>query len=94
MAHWTEENHKIIITILTMVIMIFIGIYIKDLSIGSKVHANEQGITANTSEIKFIKETFNEHLTRIDNTIKSYDEKMGAVQTDIAGIKTYIETTK
>ncbi len=90
-AHWTEKNHKIIIGIMTAIILIFFGMYFKDLNIGSKVRANEQGITANTTEIEHVKETHIEKLDRIEEIQKVQGNKIDDIKTAVTAIQTIIE---
>ncbi len=94
MARWTEENHKIIIGILTMVILVFLGMYIKDLSIAPRVTANESGITANAVKIKHVQEMNIEADARMEKTLNKHDTKLDTRSDTVIRIQTIMEENK
>ena len=92
--NWTEKQWMFLVSGMAAIIIFFCGMFADNVILGDKVEANQASVIANTTEIEHIKEIFEEHLGRIDETIKSYDTKMATFVSDISSIKTYIETTK
>ena len=88
---WTAKNHKTIITILSLVIMLFLGIYVKDIAIGSRVQANEESIRVNATEIDREKDANNETHLRIEEQLRTSDEKLDAISISITQIQTILE---
>lgn len=88
---WTTKNHKTIITIMSLIIMLFLGIYIKDMAIGSRVQANEESIRVNATEINREKAVNRERHLRIEKQLRISDEKLDTISTAITQIQTILE---
>lgn len=84
--NWTDATWMKIVSIMAAVILFFSGMFANQWITAADIQTNKEGITANTTDIRYL----NENFVKFSDTQDAQTEKLSIIITDIATIKTLL----